>query len=212
MTKEQILESLKSNSTVKIRKAAIELRKNPVEGICELLYEAYNRDLVTKNSWETQSELIVTAGLLGCKSFLLPIKAICDSNIEYDTTTSRSGLSYVRLKRVDLSDVSPVLEYLEDAKYSLGFGILYALGFDKMIPTPKEQMTIIQHFWNFGMDRDRRGLSDPRYGLAAACAGWDKETVKDFLNHCINTGDEPTKFIASEAQKNKYAKHRLLLY
>jgi hypothetical protein len=207
MTKEQIFESLKSNSTVKIRKAAIELRKTPVEGICELLYEAYNRDLVTKNSWETQSELIVTAGLLGCKSFLLPIKAICDSNIEHDTITSRSGLSYVRLKRVNLSDVSPVLEYLEDAKHSLGFGLLYALGIDKMIPSPDEQTKIIKHFWNFGMDRN--GYSDPRYGLAAACAGWDKEIVRDFLQHCIKTGDKYILNVTESALKGKYVKRHI---
>jgi hypothetical protein len=211
MTKEQILESLKSNSTVKIRKAAIELRKNPVEGVCELLHDAYNRDLDSKNSWETQSELIVTAGLFGCKSFLLPIKTICDNNIEHDLITSRSGLSYVRLKRVDLSDVSPVLEYLEGAKYSLGFGMLYALGYDKMVPTTYEQAKIIKYFWNFGMDRN--GYSDPRYGLAAACAGWDKEIVRDFLNHCIKTGDKYLINVAESALKGKYVKnHIYLLY
>jgi len=38
------------------------------------------------------------------------------------------------------------------------------------------------------------GLTDSRKYLALACANWDIELTKEFLNHCINTAVENNSF------------------
>jgi hypothetical protein len=76
-----------------------------------------------------------------------------------------------------------------------------------MLPDNEDIKTIIKSAWDFGISREK-GFVDPRYGLAAACAGWDKEIVRDFLNHCIATGDVPLKYVSENSLKGKYIKLR----
>lgn len=209
----QLVLDLQDRSTVKVRKAAKLLRKYPQEGMCSLLVEAYKREIQHNKSWETQNELIATAGILGCRDFIPFLEKICQKNELHDMITINAGLSYVRLSRKDMSDVSPIFKYMNGVNYSLGHGFLYALGFDNMVPNIKDQAKLISKFHNFGYDRDSSGYSDPRYGLAAASAGWDFDTVKDFLSQCMIDGDEFSKFVAESSLKRKYVKqHRLSPY
>lgn len=58
--------------------------------------------------------------------------------------------------------------------------------------------------------KKERGFTDPRYGIAAACAGWKKELTEDFLKHCLDTADRdtPLKYVAKNSLKGKYVKLR----
>ena len=85
--------------------------------------------------------------------------------------------------------------------------MLDAIGYDKMMPAMNDITQIINECWDFGRNREK-GYVDPRYGLAAACAGWKRELVTKFLNHCIETGDTPLKHVAENSLKGKYIKLR----
>ena len=91
--------------------------------------------------------------------------------------------------------------------YSLGYGMLDALGYDKMQPSNEDIRIIIDAVWDFGKNIGK-GFCDPRYGLVAACAGWEPSLVRDFLLHCIATGDVPVKYVAENSLKGKYVRLR----
>ncbi|MCK9157174.1 MAG: hypothetical protein M0P12_14010 [Paludibacteraceae bacterium] len=115
---------------------------------------------------------------------------------------------YFRLKRKSKNDCSPIFELLSNNEFSVQEALLEVLGYDKMIPSIEEQKLIIDMYFLFGQGIDLNSFCDPRYGLAAACAGWDKEIVRDFLNHCIATGDAPLKYVSENSLKGKYVKLR----
>ncbi|MCA6445110.1 MAG: hypothetical protein IM571_09475 [Chitinophagaceae bacterium] len=115
--------------------------------------------------------------------------------------------TYFRLKRTSLNDVNPLFDFVTEIS-NINESLLEVLGYDKMVPPIEEQEKIIKKYFHFGDGIDYRYFSDPRYGLAAACAGWDKEIVRDFLNHCIATGDVPLKYVSENSLKGKYVKLR----
>jgi hypothetical protein len=116
--------------------------------------------------------------------------------------------SYFRIKRNSLNDVEVIFEFPITDNVNIQESLLDVLGYDKMTPSINDQKRIIGKYFNFGDNTDYRYYTDPRYGLAAACAGWDKEIVKGFLNHCITTGDAPLKYVSQNSLKGKYVKLR----
>ena len=107
-----------------------------------------------------------------------------------------------------MSDCSP-LYYLYDLdNVNLCEALLEVLGYDKMLPSKEDQVKIIEIFYHFGDNIDRRYFTDPRYGLAAACAGWDKSIAELFLNYCLTIPDAPLNHVAKNALIGKYVKLR----
>jgi hypothetical protein len=202
----QLILDLNSSSTVKIRKAAKFLRRKPVEGMCTHLIEAYKSVVSRYKSWETQYELIMASSAVRCIDFIPYLAEICLKNEPHDLVTSGAAMSYLRLKRKNLSDVSPIFEYLDGINYSLVTGFFYALGYDKMVPSIEEQKMLIAKSYDLGFDCDDEGYSDLRYGLAAACAGWDAPIVKIFLEECCMDGSEAVKYVALSSLKGQYVK------
>lgn len=198
---------LSSKKAGEIRKAAKLLQKQLQPELETQTHEAWLHERSRKNSWENQVELIKAIGHNRFKSSLAILEEIADRNIEYDMITIVAATAVVRIKRKDLSDVTELKIRMKEMKYSLGLGLLDALGYDRMMPEQEDISIIIEHCWNFGGSREK-GYVDPRYGLAAACAGWKGEKVKSFLNHCINTGDVPLIHVAENALKGKYIKLR----
>ncbi|WP_324680299.1 hypothetical protein [Hymenobacter sp. GOD-10R] len=116
--------------------------------------------------------------------------------------------AYFRIKRAHLVDCRPLFEVATTEKYAVKEALLEVLGYDRMVPTSEEQERIINTFFHFGQGLDLRSRTDPRYGLAAACAGWDPVLVKPFLLHCLHLPDAPLKHVASKALKQQYTKLR----
>ncbi|MDP3929702.1 MAG: hypothetical protein Q8R57_11825 [Bacteroidota bacterium] len=203
----EIHKLIESKKVSDIRKGAKLLQKSFEPNLENATVTAFENQLNKSNSWETIVELIKAIGVNHYKSANTLIKEIVNRNEEYDTITIFAARSYVQLNRNTLEDISPILEVMNECKYSLGYGMLDALGYDKMMPKKDEIIVLIKRFWGFYEIRED-GLSDPRYGLAAACAGWDKEIVRDFLNHCIATGDVPLKYVSENSLKGKYVKLR----
>jgi hypothetical protein len=121
---------------------------------------------------------------------------------------SNAVKGYFRIKRKDTSDCNPLFELYNINDVTLSESLLEVLGYDRMVPNSKDQQTIIQIFYDFGKGIDVRYFTDPRYGLAAACAGWDFNIVEPFLKHCLTTSDAPLKYVAENSLKRKYVRLR----
>ncbi|MBI3135480.1 MAG: hypothetical protein HYZ14_12460 [Bacteroidetes bacterium] len=201
-----LLENLIDKSTVKRRKAAIKLRAVLHPDVCKALIESLALE-IDLSHWETKVELLKTIGLQRCTAASELIRKIVFSEAEYEMIKSEGALALVRLSRESLNDVSVVIEILNKGTYSAKEGALDALGYDKMIPAEENQRTIIELCRNFGEVRPR-GMMDPRYGLAAACAGWSSDITKDFLELCMKTDDPPLNYVAENSLKGKYVRLR----
>jgi hypothetical protein len=212
MTTEEIKVKLHSKKSADRKRAAKEIGKLNLTDLAEDLYKAYLTETTDKRTWETQVEMILALGLINYKNALTEIEQIVKANKPHDMITYAAAQSYVRLKRKSLNDVSPVLELLQFGGLSIVDGCLNPLGYDKMQPEENEIKELIKLSWDLHQHKDRLGLqhgyTDPRYGLAAACAGWDRQLTRDFLEHCLATGDTPLKYVAENSLKGKYVKLR----
>ena len=72
-----------------------------------------------------------------------------------------------------------------------------------MVPETIDQKKIIDIFFDFGSKTNLKYCTDPRYGLAAACAGWETSIVENFLKHCLEVDDAPLKYIAKKSLDKK---------
>ncbi|MDR5591674.1 hypothetical protein [Christiangramia sp. SM2212] len=203
------MSDLLGKSTVKRRKAAIALRikADVTKAEKKELYEALVLEENT-NNWQTKLELLKSVGVLNVRE---ASKYIYDTYIEYgddrDIVVMASATAYVRLTRKNNKDLSVALALINKNNYSITEGVLEAIGYDKMSSSIETQNEIIEKCFDFGKDRGD-GYTDPRYGLAAACAGWKSSKVPLFLNECLNSGDAPLEYVAKNSLKGKYVKLR----
>ena len=214
MNKEEVREKLCSTKSAERRKAAREIGKNKLVDLSEDIFVAFIKERKDSRTWETQFEMILALGLVDYKPALPEIKLIVGINKTHDMITYAAAQTYVRLKRKSTNDALPVIELLQFGGLSLSDGALNPLGYDKMMPPKNEIMELIKLGWDLHRHKDRlgkeKGYCDPRYGLAAACAGWDKSLVCDFLNHCIATAgtDISLKSVAEKSLNSRYSKLR----
>jgi len=191
MTNDEIKEQLSSKQSSKRLSATKRISKEKITKLADELFSAYTKEKQDKRTWEPQSEMIKSLGLLDFKPALPDIKSIVNKNIPHDMITINAATSYVQLKRQSVYDGQPVLELLNFGSTSVICGALQVLAIDKMIPSSDEIKEIIKISWDINKHKDRIGhefgFIDPRVYLAIACAGWDKLLTTSFLNHCIDT-------------------------
>ncbi len=212
MTIDEIKSKLQSTKSADRRRAAVEIGKTKLTDLADDLYRAYLVEATDTRTWETQVQMILALGLLDYKIALKEIEQIVRTNKPNDMITYAAAQSYVRLKRQSLTDASPALELLQFGGLSTVDGCLNPLGYDKMQPDEKQIKELIKLSWDLHKHKDRlgqeSGYCDPRYGLAAACAGWDHQLTRAFLEHCLATGDTPLKYVSENSLKGKYVKLR----
>lgn len=212
MTIDEIKSKLQSTKSADRRRAAVEIGKTKLTDLADDLYRAYLVEATDTRTWETQVQMILALGLLDYKIALKEIEQIVRTNKPNDMITYAAAQSYVRLKRQSLTDASPALELLQFGGLSTVDGCLNPLGYDKMQPDEKQIKELIKLSWDLHKHKDRlgqeSGYCDPRYGLAAACAGWDRQLTRAFLEHCLATGDTPLKYVSENSLKGKYVKLR----
>jgi hypothetical protein len=211
---EDLKQKLLSKKSAERRRAAKEIGKLNLTDTGDELFEAYQKERKDTRSWETQTHMILSLGLINYKPALPIIEEIVRLNNPHDMITDAAAQTYVRLNRKSLHDAKPVLKLLQSGGLSVVDGALTPLGYDRMIPPDDEIVELIQLGWDLHKHKDRIGyegnFTDPRYGLAAACAGWKLELTYDFLTHCIATAedDTPLLYVANNSLKNKYCKLR----
>lgn len=207
VTKEDVINDLLGRSTVKRRnaaKSALKIKKN----LCVELIQALQLELDSKN-WQTKVELVKVLGLLRCTTAEGIVRHIVfsDHELEYDVVKREGSKALVRIVRSCLSDAETVWDVVRTGRYSITEGALEAIGYDRMLFDDKTCRSLIDHCWDFGSDRPN-GYTDPRYGLAAACAGWSKAVCHDFLRHCLESDDAPLCYVAEKSLQGKYVKLR----
>ena len=203
---EQIKSDLLGTSTVLRRKAAKKARE--VDGLlCPALAEALRMELSSKH-WETKVELIETIGLLQCKAAMdTLLQYVFGKGSDFDLVLSKAAKALVRISRTSAADCAMIWRIVELNCYSATEGALEAIGYDKMLLADDQIQRLLDHCWDFGADRPK-GYTDPRYGLAAACAGWKSALCRPFLLHCLTSDDVPLRYVAEKALAGKYVKLR----
>ena len=136
------------------------------------------------------------------------LKLIIKEESENGKIISDSARAYFRIKRINDKDCTPLYELYNLKQINLTESLLNVLGYDKMIPESADQQKIIKTFYDFGNEFDLKYCTDPRYGLAAACAGWEPNIVDNFLYHCMKIPDAPLNYVAKNSLKRKYIKLR----
>ncbi|RDC54054.1 hypothetical protein DU508_23675 [Pedobacter chinensis] len=117
-------------------------------------------------------------------------------------------------QRKSIKDAQPIIQLLKKGSLSIIEGALMPLAYDKMLPPNNEIIELIELGFDLNKHSDRigkeRGYTDPRYSLAAACAGWDKRLTLEFLNHCLATAnnDHMLEQVALNSLKQKYSNLR----
>lgn len=199
------MSDLLGKSTVRRRKAAMALRKNTpiLDAECQELLAALKME-ESSNNWQTQVEILKSIGLGQCVTAATYIydKFIKTSD-DYSLVSMVATVAYVRLVRKNKNDVAIVMQLIETRKYSLVEGALEVLGYDRMCPEIADQESIIKQCFLWGKERPK-GYTDPRYGLAAACAGWGAQNVQLFLEECLQSNDAPLVYVAKNSLKKKY--------
>jgi hypothetical protein len=214
MKKEDILYKLSSTKSADRRSAAKEAGKQMITELGEAIFEAYCKEKKDGRTWETKVEMIVSLGLINYKHAIPDIETIVQQNKPHDMITYAAAQSYVRLKRQSIYDAQPIIELLRDSGLSVVDGALVPLGHDHMIPPKDEILKLIELGWDLHRHKDRlgneRGYADPRYGLALACSGWDKQLIIPFLKHCLETSENDSSFkrVVANAIKGKYIRIR----
>jgi hypothetical protein len=189
------------------RKASIEIGNLKMNELGDDLFQAYLEERKDVRTWETQMEMVKALGLIDYKKALEEVKAICEENEKDSMLTIIAAQAYVRLKRKSINDASPAIELLKFGGHSIAEGTYDALGYDKMLPSDEEIIQLIKLSEKVEF-KVQPQFDDPRYGLAAAAAGWRKDLVSDFLSDCLLSSDEPLKYVAANALKGKYVKLR----
>lgn len=209
MTQTEIKELLVSKKAKDRLKAAKEIGKSQIDDLADELIVALEKELINPKTWQTQVEMIIAAGLVKCSYALRLIEPIIQENKEHDMITRAAAESYVRLKRDSINDSKPIIELLGFGGFSVIDGCLNPLGYDRMVPPDNEIKKLIELSWDLHKQK-QRGFTDPRYGIAAACAGWRKELTEEFLKHCLDTADNdtPLKYVTENSMKGKYVKLR----
>lgn len=198
MTTEEILEKLNSKKSTDRRRGAKEIGKLKLKEFGEELYSKYLIERLDRRTWETECEMIKALGRINFIKAINEIELIVRTNIPHDTITSVAGTTYVQLKRKSINDGSPVLELLDFGSVSVIHGALLVLATDQMKPDENEIRNILSICRDINKHKDRIGqefgLMDSRQYLAIACANWDIELTRDFLNHCIDTASDISSF------------------
>jgi transcription antitermination factor NusG len=145
---------------------------------------------------------------LGNKSILPTLLVIIKEKEVSGTILCDCTRAYFRIKRNDIHDCMPLFDLYDLKNVNLCEALLEVLGYDKMLPSKEDQVKIIEMFYHFGDNINRRFFTDPRYGLAAACAGWSNEIVESFLRYCLTIPDAPLNYVAENSLKKKYVRLR----
>ncbi|MBC6697721.1 hypothetical protein [Hymenobacter sp. BT190] len=116
--------------------------------------------------------------------------------------------AFFRLNRTSLSDCSTLFLLQDIANINVQDALLEVVGYDRMVPPVEMQKRIILQFFHFGDFLDHRHTTDPRYGLAAACAQWEESIVHRFLLHCLRVDDAGLRYVAENSLNRKYVKLR----
>ncbi len=205
---EQIALELQDSKSPKRRGAAKMIGKNQLVELSEALMAAYQKEVNDKRTWETQVEMIKALGKIGYLPALPLMEEIVKINKPHWMITDMAASTYVRLKRRNLQDASPVIELLRFGKLSVLNGATSVLAFDDMAP-PEEEIKEIIALLDAQDETEIsiRGLTDPREYLLSSLRKRKDQTSMDYINHFIRSENRKLQECALLAQAGKRARY-----
>jgi hypothetical protein len=202
-------ELLESGVAANARKAAKLLIKSPNPGCCDSLVKSLSNFIKSDQHWKTTCDLIQAIGGCKCTASTEQLRALCFSPIDHSMIVYEAARALIRISDSDEAGLGIVKEVVQKGCYSAIEGALDAIARYGMKPSLADIKYLIEHCRDFGADRDKRGLSDPRYGLVVACYQYPYDPViKIFLTHCSTTGDPPVQYAAQKSAEGEYIKMR----
>jgi hypothetical protein len=199
---------LLGKSTVARRKAARLIGTAPDPEMCSILLKALVVEENSYNSWETLIAIMKAVGHCRCAEFAVHLwERYLVKESTFPLVDLHAATAFVRISRSNNDDSEPVLKLLELGRNLVSEGALEAIGYDKMVPKLEEQDSILRKCWDLGLGR-HKGMTDPRYGLAAGCTRWESKLVESFLQHCLTSDDVPLIYVASHALQKKEVRLR----
>lgn len=174
-----------SNKSVKRRSAAKKIGKNKIISLKQSLLNAYIKERKDTRTWKTQTEMIKALGKIGCKDAIPYLKEIIDENKDEDTITAYAALSYIRLMRNDINDMTIILDFLRNGNTMIFDGAVMALAYDVVIPTKTDIKEIIE-ILNKRKSVYERPFSNPIQQIISAMYQWPYELTLPFLNQYRN--------------------------
>lgn len=187
-TEQEILSiksDLFSRKSGKRRGAAKKIGKNKIMPMKQLLLEAYIKERKDTRTWETQTEMIKALGKLDYKEAIPYLKEIVDWNKDEDTITAYAALSYIRLTRKSVNDMSIILDFLRNGNTMVFDGAVMALVYDDVIPTEQDMKKVIE-ILNERKSVYERPFSNPVGQIISAMYQWPHELSLPFLNRYKN--------------------------
>ena len=202
----KINEYFGQNNCKSTRLAASEHPKETISKMTEL---DTNFILLCERKWEKKvAHYLKEQVIIKNKSILPTLLVVIKEKNVIGSILCDCVRAYFRIEREDVHDCTTLFYLYDLNNINLSEALLEVLGYDRMLPSGEEQAKIIEIFYHFGDSIDRRYFTDPRYGLAAACAGWTKTIVANFLEYCLNIPDAPLNHVAKNALIGKYVKLR----
>ncbi|MDE6597572.1 MAG: hypothetical protein K2K60_02925 [Clostridia bacterium] len=183
---QNIKKDLTSSKSAKRRSAAKKIGKFKIYKLEQELLAAYLKERKDTRTWETQTEMIKACGKIGCKASIPYLKEIIDINKDEDTITIFATVSYIRLTRKCVNDMSVTLEFMKSGNASVFCGCITAIAYDDVVPTNSE-ITEIMKLLN-----EKTSLYDRLYSchvqyILSAMHLWPQELTKPFLDRYKNT-------------------------
>lgn len=199
----EVMQLLASTRISDLRKGLTAVSHSPTSEYCELLASQLERIGKIRRHWELTLAIVQCLQLCHCRDKAEVLFDLTASESVVGMVALVSAREFVRLARKDLSDFGPVRKVFSTGRYASIEGSLEAIGYDGMSGNKEDVQWVIEQCWDFGEQRPR-GLTDPRYGLVAACSNWEKDgIVTEFLERCRQTGDAPIRSILDDIMNGK---------
>ncbi len=175
--------------------------------LCKALGEALWIEENT-SAWEARCEIIraIRKQLCFCLQSAL-FERYVKENKDCEMVSMEAVHTYLALYGDRDSAIEWIFDFIDVGSDAQIEGVLNFLGYERVVLDPEKADILINKFFNFGSNRST-GFTDPRYGLAAACAGWSGNLVESFLKSCLGSNDQPLIYVASNSLKKKYVRLR----
>ncbi len=166
----------------KRRAAAKKIGKLNIKELENELLECYIKEKSDSRTWETQVEMIRALGKIKALPAIILMEEIIKDPKKDASTTVAATIAYIRLKRSDNNDATPIIELIsKNPNRSILDGSLSVLAFDDMIPSTEQINAVLDFVEKSEKYLDEfyiKGTTDPRIHVLSASVNWDKNIPK----------------------------------
>jgi len=188
------IDLLENKSSIKRRAAAKKLRVAKDINACIHLSKALTKEVNDKRTWETQYQMIMALGELGCKESFQLLNSLLYKDFEPMVYVAL-GDAITRIESGSNFDL--LISSIQNNQKAIFEGCMRAIAMLRLVP----HHNIIELVITFASKND-----EVKFWVAAAAAGWNSSIVKAFLFDCLNSCSDELCKAAQASINNKYLK------